>query len=91
MQNRIIQGIVLSGLLGAGCVAAEPTEQAPAPPATQAVEPHVQRMITFVAYYDDAAHTNLVGAATFSACPGDPAYSWGSQTSFYTIESEPCG
>ena len=89
MQNRIIQGIVLSGLLGAGCVAAEPTEQAP--PATQVVAPHGQRMIAFVAYYDDAAHTNLVGAATFSECPGDPSYSWGTQTSFYTIESEPCG
>jgi hypothetical protein len=50
-----------------------------------------QGMITFVAYYDDANHDNLVGASTFSACPGDPAYHWGLYTAYYTIESEPCG
>lgn len=47
-------------------------------------------MIVFVAYFDDAAHTNLVGGSTFSDCPGDPSYHWGSYTPYYIIEEEPC-
>ncbi|MDI1464060.1 DUF6289 family protein [Catellatospora sp. KI3] len=46
--------------------------------------------IVFVAYFDDAAHSNLVGASTFSECPGDPSYHWGAYTSYYEITSEPC-
>lgn len=93
MRNRLVHGMMLCGLLVTGCVTASPADETPTQAAAQAVgaAPLVQRMITFVAYYDDAAHTNLVGAATFSECPGDPSYRWGAQTSYYTIESEPCG
>ncbi|MBV1853605.1 DUF6289 family protein [Catellatospora tritici] len=51
---------------------------------------HANGTITFVAYFSDAAHTNLVGGSTFSECPGDPSYHWGAYTAYYTIESEPC-
>jgi hypothetical protein len=51
---------------------------------------HAKGVITFVAYFDDAAHSNLVGASTFSECPGDPSYHWGAYTSFYEISTEPC-
>lgn len=47
-------------------------------------------VITFVAYFDDAAHSNLVGSSTFSECPGDPSYHWGAYTSFYEISTEAC-
>ncbi|MGB2569655.1 DUF6289 family protein [Micromonospora citrea] len=47
-------------------------------------------VITFVAYFDDASHSNLVGSSTFSECPGDPSYHWGAYTPYYTITSEPC-
>ncbi len=47
--------------------------------------------IVFVAYFVDANHTNLVGSRTFDDCPGEQGtYGWGAQTSYYTIDSEPC-
>lgn len=46
--------------------------------------------IAYVAYFDDASYSNLVGASTFSECPGDPSYHWGAYTPYYTITSEPC-
>jgi hypothetical protein len=54
------------------------------------IEERTVHYMTFVSYYDDAAHTNLVGSATFSDCPGDPASRWGATTSFYEIVSDPC-
>jgi hypothetical protein len=49
------------------------------------------RFIVFVAYDDNAAHSNLVGGATFNDCPNDdPSYRCGAQTELHTIESEPC-
>lgn len=94
-----------AGLLtfGAGCATSEESsggeataavESAPvasSAPTTARIQPLGQRVIAFVSYYDDAVHTNLVGGATFSQCPGDPSWSWGAQTEFHTIESEPCG
>ncbi|MFI7435813.1 DUF6289 family protein [Micromonospora haikouensis] len=47
-------------------------------------------MIVFVSYYSDATYTNHVGGSTFSDCPGDPSYHWGSYTPYYLIEEEPC-
>ncbi|MBW4704690.1 MULTISPECIES: hypothetical protein [unclassified Micromonospora] len=47
-------------------------------------------VIVFVAYFDNAAHSNLVGGSTFSECPGDPSYHWGAYTEFHEITSEPC-
>ncbi|GAA1644129.1 hypothetical protein GCM10009679_56490 [Saccharothrix algeriensis] len=55
-----------------------------------AVPAQAKGTITFVAYFSDATHSNLVGASTFSECPGDPSYHWGAYTAYYTIESEPC-
>lgn len=51
---------------------------------------HANGVITFVAYFDDATHSNLVGSSTFSECPGDPSYHWGAYTPFYEISTEPC-
>jgi hypothetical protein len=48
------------------------------------------KVITYVAYYNDAAHTTLIGSSTFSQCPGDPSYHWGAYSDYYDISSEPC-
>lgn len=103
VRTRIIP--LAAGLLtlGTGCatseessggeatVVVESTPVASSASTTARIQPLGHRVIAFVSYYDDAAHTNLVGGATFSQCPGDPSWSWGAQTEFHTIESEPCG
>jgi hypothetical protein len=93
MTNKLFRAAMLSIALGSlslltGCVEPDLSGDTETDEATGQV---TTRFIVFVAYFDDAAHSNLVGAATFSDCPDDPSYSWGAQASFYTIESEPCG
>ena len=50
-----------------------------------------QHYIAFVNYYSDASLSTLVGSWTFNDCYGEQgSWGWGAQTSFHTIDSEPC-
>jgi len=96
MRMQLVCNAILSltaGLLLGSCAVDSPGRE-DVPEAVQAdalgATTAQVRMIAFVAYFDDAAHTNLIGSATFSQCPGDPSGRWGSTSEFYTIESEPC-